>query len=152
MQLPQINVVDVQTLQGRIQGAHQVTSACIQASFGVGTLHGFGGEHDVGPAFEFLDEHAEHFFADALGVTVGGVDQRAANIQEGSQLIARFKLVRLAAPRHGTEPDASHPEPGSAERSLLHSRTLLVKGPQKHVLALGWRYEIGSESGLLGCR
>ena len=100
MQLPQIHVVDVQTLQGRIQGADEMTSACIQASIGVGTLHGFGGEHDVGSAFEFLDEHAEHFFADALGVTVGGIDQRAANIQEGSQLIARLVLIGLAAPGH----------------------------------------------------
>jgi len=129
MQLPQINVVDVQTLQGRVQGAHQVAPARIQPTLSVGTLHCLGGEHDVGAAIEFLDEHAEHFLAHALGVTVGGVDQCAADIQERSQLIARLVLIGLAAPGHGAEADASHPEPGFSERSLLHNRTVLVNGP-----------------------
>ena len=133
MQLPQINVVDVQTLQGRVQGAHQVTSARIQPTLGVRTLHRLGGEHNVGSAVEFLNEHAEHFLADALGVAVGGVDQRAADIQESSQLIARFVLIGLPSPGHGSQADASHPEPGSSERSLLHSRTLLVNGPGKRL-------------------
>ena len=129
MQLPQINMVDVQTRQGRIQGTHQVASARIQPTLGLGTLHCLSGEHDVGAAIEFLDERAEHFLAHALGVAVGGVDQRAANIQERSQLIARLVLIGLASPGHRAEADASHPEPGFSERSLLHRRTLLVNGP-----------------------
>ena len=97
------------------------------------TLHRLGCEHDVGAAIEFLDEHAEHFLADALGVTVGGIDQGAANIQESGQLIARLVLIGLAPPGHGAKPHASHPEPGFPERSLLHSRTLLVHGPPKRL-------------------
>jgi len=56
MHLPQVDVVDIESSQGGVQGLEQMTTAGIEATFGARTLHGLGRQHDVVSAIELLQQ------------------------------------------------------------------------------------------------
>ncbi len=83
-----------------------------------------GGEHDLVADLELLDQLAEEGLGVAVRVDVGRVDQRAAGIEEGRQLVAGLVLVGSAGPGAGAEPEPAHPQARSAERPQLHGGTV----------------------------
>ena len=97
-------IADAQSIadQGSIECIQQVAPAGIQAAVGVRSLHGLGGQHHVRAAVKFLQQRSQQFLADAHAVTVCSVDEGAAGIEEGSELIARLVLIGLLAPGHGS--------------------------------------------------
>jgi hypothetical protein len=81
---------------------------------------GLGADHHVVSNAELRQQSAEHLFGGPVAIPGGRVDQGAARLAERHELIARLVLVGVSTPRHGTEPEARHLQPGVADRPLLH--------------------------------
>ena len=60
----------------------------------------------------------------AAAVDVGGVDQRAAGLDEGVELRVRARLVGLVAERHRAEREGRHGAAAAPERAVLHGHVL----------------------------
>lgn len=55
-------------------------------------------------------------------VDVGGVDEGAARVPEGLELVGGVVFVGVPAPGEGAQPDPGHTKAGTAEMPLLHGR------------------------------
>lgn len=66
------------------------------------------------------EEVAEDFFAAAVLVDVGGVEEGAAGFVEGGQLLGGFVGVGVQSPGHGAEGEAGDAEAAAAELSVFH--------------------------------
>jgi hypothetical protein len=126
VQLVEVDVVDPEPAQRRIEGPTQVTAGVAQ---GVGLVaHGepaLGGEDDaiadVGrprgkPA-------AENFLRGTVGVDVGGVDQRAAALDEDVELLVSLRFVGLRAEGHGAQAQSRDGAPTATQRAVFHDRS-----------------------------
>ena len=89
---------------------------------GPGAADGLGRDQDVGPGDDVGEQVAEGALALAVAVDVGGVDQRAAGVDERRQLHGGLVLVGVAAPRHGAERQPGHDQATAPQRPLLHER------------------------------
>ena len=63
---------------------------------------------------------AEGPLALAVAVDVGGVDERAAGVDEGGELHRRLVLVGVPAPGHRAQPQPGHDQAAAPQRPLLH--------------------------------
>ena len=130
VQLPEVDVVQPEPLQGGVEGGQQVPAGGAAAHRpGAGPAHGLGRDQDVGPGDDVGEQVPEGPLALAVAVDVGGVDQRAAGVDEGRQLHGRLVLVGVAAPRHGAQCQPGHDQPASSQRPLLHDRPTYRRRP-----------------------
>jgi hypothetical protein len=97
-------------------GVHPAVPACDRA--------GLGGQHDLVAHLELLHQLAEQALGVAVRIGVGGVDEGAAGVEEGCQLVAGLVLVRAARPGARAEAQSAHPQAGPAQRPKLHGGTL----------------------------
>ena len=81
---------------------------------------GLGREHHLVAGDDVADQRADQLLGRAVAVSGGGVDERAAGLGEGDQLVAGLVLVGVTAPGHRAEAEPGHLETGGAEGTLLH--------------------------------
>jgi hypothetical protein len=119
--LPQVHVADAQTRQRRVERAEQVAARdVVPSSVLAGADPGLGGEHDLVAGDDVAEEAAEELLGGTVAVAGGGVDEGPAGVGERDQLVAGLVLVRVPAPRHGSQTQPGHLESGRADRPLLH--------------------------------
>ena len=85
---------------------------------------GLGREHHLVAGLELLEQFAEQSLRVTVRIGVGGVDQAAARVEEGCQLVASLVLVRAACPGAGSERQSADPDAGPAERPKFQGGTL----------------------------
>ena len=129
MQLPQIDMVSAQSHERFVKAAEKVGPRGVEPSLAPGLGAGFRRDDDTVARLELLEELAEHLLGYAIAVDIGGIDQGAAGIEEGSELVASVELVGSAPPRHRPQSKATNPQARSSEGSLLHDGTVLVPEP-----------------------
>ena len=72
-------------------------------------------------AHDVADQLADQLLGRAVAVPGGGVDQRAAGLGEGDQLVAGLVLVGVPTPRHGSQAEPRDREARGTDRPLLHA-------------------------------
>ena len=82
------------------------------------------GEHEVVAGHDPAQQARQHVLRGAAAVAVGGLDQRAAGLDEHPQLVRRGVAVGVVAPGHRAQADAGHLQPAAAHPSSLHARSL----------------------------
>ena len=133
MDLPQVQVIGAEGTQARLELGEQVSARGIQHDGAAAQAEpGLAREHHAITHTELAQQGAEQRLRGAVAVHGRGVDERAAGIEEGGELLLGLDLVDLAAEGHGAEPEARDGEPGGADTSLLHARTL-VRGSERAV-------------------
>ena len=89
-------------------------------------------------------QRADQLLGRAVAVAGRGVEQRAAGLREGDQLVAGLVLVGVAAPGHRAQPEPGHLEAGGTDGPHVHAHKLAgLQGAGWHRLtlrsrALGW--------------
>ena len=129
--LPEVDVVDPEPLSeasrvvSRLPREVSVTAAAAAPGDA-----GLGRDDHLVAGHHVADQRADQLLGRAVAVPGGGVDQRAAGLDERDQLVARLVLVGVPAPGHGAEPEPGDLEPG-APRALLHGAELAAppRGP-----------------------
>jgi hypothetical protein len=97
---------------------------------------------------ELLEELTKHLLGDAIAIDISGIDEGSARVEECGKLVSRVKLIGSASPRHRPEGEATDPQAGSSEGSLLHNCTLLgpgrpwAAGADRHRLTITLRRHI----------
>ena len=81
---------------------------------------GLGRDQQLVARDQVLQQRADHRLGVAVAVDVGGVEQRAAGVEEGVELRGGVVGVGVPAPGHGAEGEPGDHQPAAAERSLLH--------------------------------
>ena len=84
---------------------------------------GLGREHDLVAGDDVAEQRAEQLLGGAVAVAGGGVDERAAGLGEGDQLVARLVLVGVPTPRHRAEAEPGDPEAGAPTRRCCMAQT-----------------------------
>src|SRR5690606_2272281 len=98
---------------------------------------GLGGQHHVVARHDVAEKRAQELLAGAVAVPRGGVDEGAAGLDEGAELVAGLVLVGVASPRERAQPQTGDPQTGSAERALWHGSK-----PRGHRFAAGERLAV----------
>ena len=80
-----------------------------------------GREHDLVAGDHVADQPADQLLRRPVGVPGGGVDQRAARLREGDQLVTGLVLVGVPTPRHGSQAEPRDREARGTDRPLLHA-------------------------------
>lgn len=119
MQLPQVDVVGAQAAQGGVEGGEQGGSGGAAADGAGGAAGGgFGGDDEFVAGDVAGQQVAEDFFGGA--VDVGGVDEGAACVVEGGELVGGGVGVDVESPGHGAQGEAGDAEAAAAELSVFH--------------------------------
>ena len=124
MQLPEIDGLGAEPAKGRLERAQQVLARSVHPSIRTIDRTRLGGDDHLIANLELLDELAQQGLCIPVGVDIGRVEQRAARIEEGRELIAGLVLVGSTCPGARAEAEPAHPQAGSAEGSQLHDGTL----------------------------
>ena len=72
-------------------------------------------DDEVLPRHGLVEQLAEERLGVAAAVAIGGVDQVAAGIEEGAQVVAGLVAVDRVAPRHRPEGERGDPEARGAD-------------------------------------
>ncbi len=118
--LPQVDVVRAEPLQGGVQGGQQMPARAVDTAVGVGDVARLRGDDQILTGDEAVDEPPEQELRLPAPVHIGGVHQGAARVPEALQLVGCVVLVGVPAPGEGAEPDPGHTKAGTAEMPLLH--------------------------------
>ena len=88
--------------------------------------HAFAtGEDDVLPRDARRQHLGEHLLRGAVAVAVGGLDERAARVDERAELSGGAVDVGHLAPRHRAEADARDLQPASTDSTSPHGDELM---------------------------
>src|SRR4051794_14670889 len=130
VQLPQVDVIDTQPAQRTLERGEQRApgrAAAERALVAAGDR--LGGQHEVLPGHEVVDQRAQDPLGLAVVVDVGGVDERAAEVGERDELVGRLVGVGVLTPGHRAQTDPGHAQPALPEVSLLHGGEPYVDDP-----------------------
>ena len=98
--LPEVDVVDAEPAQGEVEAAEQVAARGVHhPGAAAGAEPGLGRDHHVVAGDHVTEQPAEQLLRRAAAVRVRGVEQRAARVDEGGELLAGLVLVGLRCPR-----------------------------------------------------
>ena len=130
VQLPQVDVVEAEPLERGVERGQQVAAGGAAAHRpGRGAADGLGRDQHVVARDDVGEQAAEGALALAVAVDVGGVDQRAAGVDEGRELHGGLVLVGVAAPGHGAQRQPGHDQAAAPERPLFHERPTYRRTP-----------------------
>ena len=145
MQLPQVNMISAQAREGLVEAAQDMTPGGIEPALQPCLGARLRRDGDLITRLELLEELANHLLGNTVAVNISGIDEGAACVKEGGELVTGLELVGTAPPRHRPEGEATDPQAGSSEGSLLHNCTLLgpgrplAAGADRHRLTLTLR-------------
>jgi hypothetical protein len=122
MDVPDVDVVRAETGEGGVERGEKMAAGAVETAVGVRDAACLGGDDEVTAGHQAVHQLPEQILRLAVPVHVGGVDKGAARLPEQLQHVRGVMLVRVTAPRQGTEPDPGHTQAGSAEMPLLHER------------------------------
>ena len=126
MHLPQVDVVGAEPAQRGVQRAQQVPARAVAArGRGPARSPALVAITTSSRGTSVVQQRADQRLGVAVAVDVGGVDQRAAGLQNALSWSAASSLVGVPAPGHGAEPEPGDRQPAAAERSLLHGLNLI---------------------------
>src|SRR5918993_434702 len=147
VQLPEVDVVEAQALEGGVERRQQVpTPRAAAHRSGRRPADGLGRDQHVGARDDVGEQVPEGALALAVAVHVGGVDQRAAGVDEGGELHGGLVLVGVPAPRHRAQRQPGHDQTTPPQRALLH------EGPTYRRTPPGTGEHPGARSGAAGRR
>ena len=112
-------MVDAEPAQRRVERREQVATGGVETARGAGARHGLRRHRDA-VATDLVEQRSQDLLGHPVGIDVGGVDEGAADLEEGEQLVARLVPVGVAAPGHRAERQARYVQAGPAERTLFH--------------------------------
>ncbi len=126
VQLPQVDVVDVQPSQRSLEVAQQGTARGVGDPLAPADAEpGLGRDHQVVAVHHVAEQGPDQSLAVAVAVRRGRVDQRAAGGHERGELLARLVLVGVPPPGHGAQAEPAHRQSTVTEIALLHEPSLL---------------------------
>jgi hypothetical protein len=94
----------------------------VETAVGVRHAACLGRDHQVPARDQAADQLPQQVLRLAVPVHIGRVDERAARLPEGLQLLGGGFLAGVAAPGQGAEADPGNTQSGAAEMPLLHER------------------------------
>ncbi len=116
-------MVDAEPAQRGVEGADQVAARGVRLPAAAAAADpGLGGDDQVVALHDVADQRADQLLRGALAVPGGGVDERAAGLGEGDELVAGLVLVGVAAPGERAEPQPGDLEAGATQVALLHGQ------------------------------
>ena len=83
---------------------------------------GLGRDHHLVAGHHVTHEGGDQLLGRAVAVAGGRVEQGAAGLGEGDQLVAGLVLVGVAAPHEGAEAEPGHLQAGVPHGALLHGQ------------------------------
>ena len=98
--LPEVDVVDAEPAQRQVEAAEQVAARGVHhPRAAAGADPGLGRDDHVVARDHVVEQPAEQLLRRAAAVRVRGVEQRAAGVDEGGELLAGLVLVGAGCPR-----------------------------------------------------
>jgi hypothetical protein len=119
--LPQVDVVGAEAFEAGVERGEQVAAGRVSVALLAAAADRLGRDDDVLAIDHALQHPADDSLALTVDVDVGGVDQRAARLDERLRLRGRVVLVGVAAPGHRSEREPGDEEAGRTQPSLLHA-------------------------------
>ncbi len=120
--LPEVDVVDAEPPERPVEVGQEPAARGVGLALAAAARDAaLGREHDLVAGDHVADQPADQLLGRAVGVSRGGVDQGAARLGEGDQLVTGLVLVGVPTPRHGSQAEPRDREARGTDRPLLHA-------------------------------